>query len=183
MAVTTFQSSILNLLATSRKESGESYVAGGVALNLLLKTTRLSRDIDLFHDTEEALFATWEADRRNLKESGYAVQVLREVPSFVEAMIERDGEKTAMQWARDSVFRFFPLVQDDLMGFTLHPIDLATNKLLAMVGRLEVRDWIDVLNCDMKLQPLGYLVWAACGKDPGFNPRSLLAAAQRLRYS
>jgi hypothetical protein len=43
--------------------------------------------------------------------------------------------------------------------------------------------WVDVLNCDRKLQPFGYLVWAACGKDPGYNPRSLLAAASRLHYS
>jgi len=49
---------------------------------------------------------------------------------------------------------------------------------------LEPRDWIDVLSCDEKLQPLGYLVWAACGKDPGFSPLSLLAEARRSsRYS
>jgi hypothetical protein len=52
-----------------------------------------------------------------------------------------------------------------------------------MAGRLEVRDWVDVLTCDEQLQPFGYLVWAACGKDPGYNPVSLLGAARRLRYS
>jgi hypothetical protein len=88
-----------------------------------------------------------------------------------------------MQWARDSAFRFFPLVEDDLLGLALHPLDLATNKVLAAAGRLEVRDWIDVLHCDRQLQPFGYLVWAACGKDPGYNPRSLLAIAGRLHYS
>lgn len=31
------------------------------------------------------------------------------------------------------------------LGLTLHPFDLATNKVLALVGRLEVRDWVDVL--------------------------------------
>lgn len=80
-----------------------------------------------------------------------------------------------MQWSRDSAFRFFPLVEDSLMGLALHPFDLATNKVLALAGRLEPRDWIDVLHCDEKLQPFGFLVWSACGKDPGFNPRSLLA--------
>ena len=34
----------------------------------------------------------------------------------------------------------------DLMGLVLHPLDLATNKILAMAGRMEPRDWIDVLN-------------------------------------
>jgi len=85
--------------------------------------------------------------------------------------------------ARDSAFRFFPLVEDELMGLALHPFDLATNKVLAMAGRLEPRDWIDVLHCDGKLQPLGLLVWAACGKDPGHNPKSLLSEAARAHYS
>ena len=61
--------------------------------------------------------------------------------------------------------------------------DLATNKVLAMAGRLEVRDWVDAISCDESLQPLGYLLWAACGKDPGYNPHSLLASARRLHYS
>jgi hypothetical protein len=65
----------------------------------------------------------------------------------------------------------------------LSPVDLATNKVLAMAGRVEARDWVDVLNCDERLQPFGYLVWAACGKDPGYNPQSLLAAVSRAHYS
>ncbi len=183
MATTQFQRSILKLLAARRKSYGESYVAGGVALNLLLSAPRLSRDIDLFHDTEEALYATWVADRLLLLENGYAVQVLREAPAFVEALVSYAEERTLMQWARDSAYRFFPLIEDDIMGLALHPFDLATNKVLAMVGRLEPRDWIDIVNCDVQLQPFGFLVWAACGKDPGFNPKSLLSFASRAHYS
>ena len=183
MAVTGFQAGILRLLAQHRAERGERYVAGGVALNELLKAPRRSRDIDLFHDSEEALFATWSADRSLLESHAYSVNVLRESPAFVDALVGKGNEQTAMQWARDSAFRFFPLVEHDLMGLTLHPFDLATNKVLAMAGRLEVRDWIDVLHCHRHLQPFGYLIWAACGKDPGYNPRSLLEAAGRQRYS
>jgi hypothetical protein len=123
------------------------------------------------------------ADRDALARAGYDVHVNRESVAFVEAAVSREGERTAMQWVRDSAYRFFPLVEDDLMGLALHPFDLATNKVLAMVGRVEVRDWVDVLNCHDRLQPLGYLVWAACGKDPGYNPQSLLALAARHRYS
>ena len=55
---------------------------------------------------------------------------------------------------------------------------------LALNLLLEVRDWVDVINSHAKLQPLGYLMWAACGKDPGFSPGSLLAHARRTaRYS
>lgn len=182
MAVTGFQAGILRRLAARRKAIGESYVAGGVALNKLLEAPRRSRDIDLFHDTAEALASTWRGDFSTLVEQGYDVRVLRETPTFVEASVERGGERTAMQWVRDSAFRFFPLIEDDLMGLTLHPFDLATNKTLALVGRAEVRDWIDLLNCHRQIQPLGYLAWAACGKDPGYNPQSLLALAARHHY-
>ena len=67
MAVTPFQSGILRSLADQRRRRGESYVAGGVALNELLAAPRRSRDIDLFHDSETALAATWEADGEALR--------------------------------------------------------------------------------------------------------------------
>jgi len=183
MAPSAFQTVILRLLARQRRERGESYVAGGVALNALLAAPRRSRDIDLFHDTAEALDATWAADRQTLRGAGYDVEVTRETPGFVEAVVSNDSGSTAMQWVRDSAYRFFPLIEDDLMGLALHPFDLATNKVLTIAMRVEARDWIDVLNCHRKLQPLGYLVWAACGKDPGYNPVSLLNYCARRHFS
>jgi hypothetical protein len=71
MAVTEFQRSICRLIADHRKRSGVSYVAGGVALNLLLEGTRLSRDIDIFHDAEEAVHSSFATDRRLLDRAGF----------------------------------------------------------------------------------------------------------------
>lgn len=184
MALTQLQRSICRLIAENRIASGESYIAGGVALNELIAAPRISRDIDLFHDTEEALDATWRADRRLLEEHGYEVRVLRDRPSFIEADVSRSGQSVLLQWARDSAYRFYPLLPHEELGLTLHPFDLATNKVLALVGRLEVRDWVDLIQCHERIQPLGYLAWAACGKDPGFSPASILEHAARTgRYS
>jgi hypothetical protein len=159
-------------------------MAGGAALNEMIAGSRISRDLDLFHDTEAAVTASWDADRRLLGEHGFDVQVLRERPSFVEAEVRAGGESVRMEWARDSAFRFFPLVRHDEFGLVLHPFDLATNKVLALVGRLEVRDWVDLIHCAERLQPLGYLAWAASGKDPGFGPAGILEQAARSgRYS
>jgi len=182
MAVTEFQRNILKLISVNRIALGESYVAGSVALNLLIESSRISRDIDLFHDTEEAVFSAWETDRNLLTKTGYSVEALRVLPSFVEAVVKKGVDTVLMQWARDSAYRFFPLVEDEIFGLTLHPFDLATNKILALAGRLEVRDWIDVINCHKKIQNVGYLFWAACGKDPGFNPVSLLSEAKRSSH-
>ena len=159
-------------------------MAGGVALSVALRSHRLSRDVDLFHDTTEAVAVSWDRDRLALESAGFDVAPLRERPGYVEAAVSREEDRLVMEWTRDSAFRFFPLVEDDDLGLALHPFDLATNKVLALVGRLEARDWVDVLACDARLQPLGYLAWAACGKDPGFTPGGILAQARRSsRYS
>ena len=42
-------------------------MAGGVALNLLLEAARVSRDIDIFHDAEEAVHFSFATDRRLLE--------------------------------------------------------------------------------------------------------------------
>lgn len=187
MALTKFQRELCRVLAQQRIASGESYVAGGAALNEILSTPRVSRDIDLFHDTAEAVAATFEVDRKLLLAHGVEVHVLRERPSFVEAEVgrkERKDERVLLQWLQDSAFRFFPLVEREPFGLTLHPFDLATNKVLALVGRVEVRDWIDTLESSDRIQHLGYLAWAASGKDPGFSPTSILEnAARSARYS
>ena len=53
-----------------------------------------------------------------------------------------------------------------------------------MAGRLEIRDWIELITCHERIQPLGYLAWAACGKDPGFSPVTILEQAGRSgRYT
>ena len=182
MALTAFQRTICRLIAGQRLASGEIYIAGGVALNTLTGAERVSRDIDLFHDSVAAVTTNWNADRWLLKNKGYCVDAQSEREAFVEAIVQGD-ENVIMQWAADSAFRFFPLVEHEDFGLTLHPFDLATNKVLALVGRLEARDWVDVIHCHERIQRLGYLAWAASGKDPGFSPGAILEQAGALPES
>lgn len=184
MSLTPFQRQVCRLLAEARGTIGPGYMAGGASLNEVLGGGRVSRDLDLFHDSEEAVGSAWDSDRHLLEARGYAIRVLRERPSFVEAQIESGGSAVLIQWTRDSAYRFFPLVEHSDLGLALHPFDLATNKVLALVGRLEVRDWVDTILCHERLQRLGFLAWAACGKDPGFSPVAILQfAARSSRYS
>ena len=157
-------------------------MAGGAALNTVLAASRISRDLDLFHDTTEALRVTWTADVRSLQQARFDVEVIRERPSYVEAVVRRGRESVLLEWTHDSAFRFFPLVEHPDFGLTLHPFDLATNKVLALVGRAEARDWIDVIECDKSVQPFGYLAWAASGKDPGLSPDFVLEQASRSSH-
>jgi hypothetical protein len=47
------------------------------------------------------------------------------------ATIAKDGGQTLLEWVTDSAFRFFPTQPDELFGYVLHPVDLATNKAAA----------------------------------------------------
>jgi hypothetical protein len=54
--------------------------------------------------------------------------------------------------------------------------------VLALVGRVEARDWVDVVHVSEHVQPLGYLAWAACGKDAGFSPAAILEHTARSTH-
>ena len=92
--------------------------------------------------------------------------------------MRKDDDATKVEWAHDSAWRFLPTIRAARSGFQLNPIDLAINKLLALVGRDEPRDYLDIHEA-MRTLPLGALCWAAAGKDPGFTPSMLLALLRR----
>lgn len=72
-----------------------------------------------------------------------------------------------------------PSVRDPLGGLLLHPVDLAINKVPALTGRDEPRDFVDTLFVHRTVLPLAGLCWAAVGKDPGLSPLSLLELLKR----
>jgi len=177
MPLTDFQARLALLLARNR--TPDSYLAGGAAILLEPNTTRYSRDLDYFHDSERRVAEAFEADRELLEAEGYALDVDLNQPGYVRAVVRAGAEATKVEWARDSAWRFMPTVRDERVGFLLHPVDLAVNKVLALAGRDEARDVLDTLHLQRHVLPLGSLCWAACGKDPGFSPLSLLELLRR----
>jgi hypothetical protein len=137
------------LAELAKGQTDERYLAGGAALHFEPHSTRFSDDLDFFHDSIERVASTFAADRARLEAAGY------------------------------SSWRFMPLVRDPLGGLLLHPIDLAINKVLALAGRDEPRDFVDILFVHATVLSLGAVCWAAVGKDPGFTPLSLLELLKR----
>ena len=175
MPLSDLQSRLLRILATHRNP--ESYVAG--ASPLTHAGPRYSDDIDVFHDREEAVQVAAVADTAALQEAGFQVEWTRRLPSLFTAGIRSGDESTRLEWAVDSDYRFFPVMQDDVFGYVLHLADIATNKALAAAGRRESRDILDLLLIHERFLPLGAVVWAAVAKDPGFTPEGLIAEIRR----
>ena len=175
--LTTFQRELLAALARDRATDG--YLAGGAAIHFAPNSARYSDDLDFFHDSVERVAAAFTSDRERLEEAGYVVSVGVSQPGFIRAIVSRGADATRVDWAHDSAWRFMPLVREPQGGLLLHSVDNAVNKTLALAGRDEARDFVDILFVHKQVLPLGALIWAAAGKDPGFTPLSLLELLKR----
>jgi hypothetical protein len=180
MPIGDFEKAILRLLAANRNP--ESFLAGATVLLRDDQSHRRSQDIDLFHDTVESLKHAADADGLVLEKHGYQVVWDNVQPTFRRALVARGGATTKIEWVFDSAFRFFPVQPDPEVGYVLNFWDAATNKLLALAGRGELRDYLDVLQLHRRHLSLGALAWAACGKDIGYTPQFILEEAQRLAH-
>lgn len=164
------QRAVLRVIAAGR--APDSYVAGAAALNA--QRARRSEDIDIFNDSAARADAAFATDSVALRAAGYEVEIARSATGFHRAVVSRDGDKVAIDWAHDSAFRFFPAIEDPDFGWRLHEIDLALNKCLALAGRTEPRDVWDVVDIVERGHDLGGLAWAAPAKDPGYTAELLL---------
>jgi len=171
------------VLAAQRHEA--SHLAGGKVLTASDNSARYSRDFDIFHDSVEGLVTASERDVQALENAGFQVRKLgrdnewSKPVSFRKARVSRDGSSVDVDWSHDSAFRFFPIVRDELLGWRLHLFDMATNKALALGSRMETRDYVDIVELS-RIYPLEAILWAACGKDAGFNPMSLFTMVMRF---
>jgi hypothetical protein len=176
MALTPLQRRILQTIAKNR--SPDSHVAGGAAL--MANAKRVSDDIDIFHDAREAVERSVQLDAAALKAAGFRVNIHRRGEAFFEAEVSDEaGETVRLQWAMDSAVRFFRAVKDETFGYRLHELDLAVNKVLAMAGRREPRDYYDVIRLHQAGIPLAALAWAAPAKDPGYTPELIIDEINR----
>jgi hypothetical protein len=177
MPLTLFQKEVARILIANR--TPESHIAGGAVINRGETGLRYSDDLDIFHDVAASVAATAEADAKVLQSAGYSVIWSIRNEGFFRAEVSRGEDHVRLDWATDSVFRFFPVQADEDFGYCLHQADLATNKVLALAGRSEIRDFLDILQLDQNYLSLGAIMWAACGKDQGFTPDLLLDQTNR----
>ena len=181
MPVTPFQREILGVIAANRDE--HSHFAGGLVLHTAADSARYSHDFDIFHEAAEDVARASDADVATLRAAGYEVSPLSgnwsQPDTFRKARVFRGNDHVEIDWAADSAFRFFPVEKDPLLGCRLHLFDIATNKALTLSARTETRDYVDIVELH-RTYPLAAIVWAACGKDPGFSPLHLLKMMRRF---
>ena len=177
MPLTAYQAGLTRLLSVNRSE--DSYLAGGAALHIEAGSERYSEDLDYFHDSVKRVETAWSQDYALLTKEGYQIEVDMKLPGYIRAMVMKGDNAARIEWAHDSSWRFLPVMKHPECGYLLHPVDIAVDKLLALVGRDEPRDVLDTMHAHRRILPLGTLCWATAGKDPGYTPGMLLELLRR----
>lgn len=166
--LTPFQRSVLKAF-TDIEESKAFYLTGGTALSAFYLAHRRSEDFDLFTSAEPLIAIVARKFKSALENSGIRVQEIRSFSSFWEAVASNENESFKIQLAYDSPFLLSEIAETE--GLRIHSFeDIAAGKLLALYGRAEERDFIDIY-CIVKSgkMSLETLVELAKKKDPGLD--------------
>jgi hypothetical protein len=154
-------------------------LAGGAALIARGDVDRLTRDLDFFGPSAAEVDLLVPLVELAFREAGLSVQRVREGSGFYRLEVSQGADVTEVDFGAD--FRLLPMEVGPL-GPTLAGEELAVNKVLAVFGRAEARDFVD-LSVLTKRYGLERLMRRALEKDPGFDPqvfRNMLSRFERL---
>jgi predicted nucleotidyltransferase component of viral defense system len=164
--ITDLQREILLIFSTI-PDSDMFYLTGGTALTEFYLAHRKSFDLDIF-TTEKALVIPFSHVFEDEIKKVFQIKVIRRLETFVEFEVSGKDEKTRVQIALDSPFRFENPVDSDIGIKVNDYTDLIVDKLLAFFGRAEPRDAVDLFFI-LKDEDFWKLTELAKGKDPGFD--------------
>ena len=175
------QRDLARLLFSLPEAAGDA-LAGGAALVVRQIVDRDTRDLDAFVAATPGptpgtvdLFA--DAFTEAAQRAGWTLQTIRRHPTFCRFILDRDDDTVELDLAVDSPLLEPPTAIDGIQVLT--PLDLAARKVLAIVDRLEARDYTD-------LHALAHLVGqqtcidSALTMDAGLSVSAIAEAFERI---
>jgi hypothetical protein len=176
--ITDLQREILLIFSTI-PDSDMFYLTGGTALTEFYLAHRKSFDLDIF-TTEKAFVIPFSRAFEDEIKKVFQIKVIRRLETFVEFEVSGKDEKTRVQIALDSPFRFENPVDSDIGTKVNDYTDLIVDKLLAFFGRAEPRDAVDLFFI-LKDEDFWKLTKLAKGKDPGFDLYWMAIALKKVK--
>jgi hypothetical protein len=177
--LTPLQERVAELVA-GLPEAQDFALAGGAALIARGEVDRQTRDLDFFGLEPAAVDRLVPAVDRALRTAGFTVHHIQEGPGFARLLVESADDRTELDLAADA--RLFP-AEVRRPAPVLAGEELAVDKLLALFGRAEARDFVDLMAVEPRYG-LDHLCRLAAEKDRGFVPSVLaemLGRFDRLR--
>ena len=169
-------------LLFSLPEAAGYALAGGAALVVQHIVDRETRDLDAFIAATPGLSPGTvdllaDAFTAAAQRAGWSLQIIRRHPTFCRFIAARTDDTVELDLAVDLPLLEPPRVIDGIPVLT--PLDLAARKVLAIVDRLEARDYTD-------LHALAHLVGqqtcidSALAMDAGLSVNAIAEAFERI---
>lgn len=123
-------------------QAEEFALAGGAALVVRGDVDRRTRDLDFFGPSALAVDELLPAEEQALLSDGLQVERIIDHPGFARLLVSDATDQTEVDLGTDA--RLLP-VEERLGIRLLSSEELAVDKLLALFGRAEARDFVDLL--------------------------------------
>jgi hypothetical protein len=165
-----FQRRVARLFFSDRATK-DFALAGGAAMIVRGQIDRETDDLDFFADARSVsdVRAAVDAFERSAGENHLAVNRIQVVPTFARLEVTTlDIQPSDAMLVDIAVDRIEQPPSPSELGPTLTGEELAANKVLALYGRMESRDFEDVWALSRRFPTTQLLDWAA-EKDPGFD--------------
>jgi predicted nucleotidyltransferase component of viral defense system len=162
--LTPLQERIAVLIADSLAGS-DFALAGGAALISQGLVERRTNDLDFFGSSEQTLAERFPDVVSSLQREGFEVEVRRSTRQFARIVVRGLDSETEVDFGLDS--RLFPLEQGEFSP-VLASKELAVDKVLAVFGRAEARDFVDLYALEQFFKLEDLFAFAA-EKDRGFD--------------
>jgi predicted nucleotidyltransferase component of viral defense system len=156
------------LAALGQLDASDSFaLAGGAALIVHGVVDRTTRDLDLFTEESRDVATLHQALTSELVERGLGVTVISAIETFVRLEVHDPGSDERIEIDLGVDVRMAAPVTTEV-GRVLSIDELAADKLLALFGRAELRDFLDVADLLGRF-PKERLIELAVAKDAGFT--------------
>jgi predicted nucleotidyltransferase component of viral defense system len=156
------------LAALGRLDASTSFaLAGGAALIVHGVVDRTTKDLDLFTEESRHVATLHEALTSGLVERGLGVTIISATETFVRLQVRDPGSDERIEVDLGVDVRMAEPVTTEV-GLVLSIDELAADKMLALYGRAELRDFLDVADLLGRF-PRERLIELAEAKDAGFT--------------
>ena len=153
-------------------ESARFALAGGAALVVSGVIDRPTNDLDFFAPYPDRVGELADAAQAALEAAGLEVTRLADEQTFARLQVRSAGDTTLLDLASDYRLQA-PLATEE--GLVLTEEELAADKVLALVGRIGPRDFVDVDRLSSRFD-VAVLCELASSKDGGFRSEHFVAA-------
>jgi len=164
--LTPLQRHVAEIVASTAEQSAFA-LAGGAALIARGEVARATRDLDFFSPNPSEVSLIVPHVEQALRAEGVDVLRIVDHPTFVRLEVTNGTEITEVDFGTDA--RILPVERSPL-GPTVAGEELAIDKVLAVFGRAEPRDFVD-LAAIADRYGLEDLCAKATRKDAGFDPQ------------